>query len=473
VAWAGWYEYGGVEIINASRTEAYARNAGLPWFRPSYKNEALPYLLGDESYSTPMQDDAPWTDYRDPDTYDFLGAYPLSVEGIEDSTWMATVTENALDGGVIGRVRRNTRNVVFQVALIGRTDCGAEAGMRWLRQALTGQVCMGPVTGCNGQTMCYIRCEPTLDMTEYHPPIVYRLEPTPYGSGPYGEGPYGYGGRIIEDHRSQVKEDFSSCLVDYLRSLRNVTLTVGPQVQSKQHLSDGGSVWVVGFTAVAGNPYEWSQEVPIIRGFMDPEVDIPYAGGEVPDGAMFDDVGFVQTETTCPEQVYTPVYDPACPFVVPPPGLPSVDVACWDFPINYTRRQFIIPEQAVTEYGEAMPVIQVRAPQYEVRNMRLRFYTDAFGTGDPNSDPCNFCGDMVFSYIPFNSTIVLDSADQVVYLQQPGGQRRRADSLVFGSDGQPFEWPSLTCGVSYIATVDLPQTQQPPIIDLSLYHRAP
>jgi hypothetical protein len=78
----------------------------------------------------------------------------------------------------------------------------------------------------------------------------------------------------------------------------------------------------------------------------------------------------------------------------------------------------------------------------------------------------------VFSYIPANSTLIFDGSEKSVTLQSPGGGRRRADSLVFGSDGSPFVWPELTCGVGYIVTIDLPQTQAPPIIDMSLYFRA-
>ena len=455
MAWIGYYEYGGTEVINASRTEAYAANSGLGWFRAAYKNEALQLLLGDRDYSSPLQDDAPWTDYRDPDTYDFLGAYPLSVEGVEDSTWSAAVTENTGDGGVVGRVRKGTKTVVFQVALIGRTVCGAEAGMRWLREALGGRPCLAP-NECTGHDMCYLRCEPHLDMTEYRPEIVYTFDEN---------------GDVVQAGRNPP-DDLTDCYTEFLRTLRNVTFTIGPTIQEKKFTADGGAVWIVAFTAVAGNPYEWGQETPLIQGFMDPTVNVPYVDGIVPDGGMFDADGYVQTEVACPVVEYQPVYDPACPFVIPPPGVPSVDITCFDFPVNYIRRQFVIPESSVPTWGEVVPFLQIRAPTYEVRSLRLRFYSDVLGGGDPATDPCNFCGDIVFSYIPANSTLVFDGSDRAVYLQTPGGGKRRADSLVFGSDGTPFEWPELSCGVGYIVTLDLPQTQQPPIVDMSLYSRA-
>ena len=92
MAWNGYFTFGGTEVINVARTEAYARNAGIGWFKPVYRNEALPLILGD-TYTSPLQDDAPWTDPDDLSSYDFYGVYPLDITGIEDSTVTAEVVE--------------------------------------------------------------------------------------------------------------------------------------------------------------------------------------------------------------------------------------------------------------------------------------------------------------------------------------------------------------------------------------------
>jgi hypothetical protein len=59
-----------------------------------------------------------------------------------------------------------------------------------------------------------------------------------------------------------------------------------------------------------------------------------------------------------------------------------------------------------------------------------------------------------------------------VYIDTPGFGRRRADTLVSDSKGNPFEWPEFSCGFGYTVTVDL-LLQQPatPVIDLSLVPR--
>jgi hypothetical protein len=119
-----------------------------------------------------------------------------------------------------------------------------------------------------------------------------------------------------------------------------------------------------------------------------------------------------------------------------------------------------------------VPKIRVHARKADLRNLRIRFYADPFNIGDISDDPCAFCGDFVISYVPTDYTLVLDGSEERVYVSGPGGIERRADSLVFASDGTPFQWPYLTCGFGYIVTLDLPQTQSPPVVDLSLFARA-
>ena len=136
MAWAGYGEYAGNEIYNSARTAAYAKNNGAYWFKGCFDDEWLPLMLGDGAqYTTPLLDNAPWVDPDIPASFDFWGAYPISVDGIEDSTRTATVNESTLDGGIPGRIRHATKSVVFNMALLGATECAVEYGMRWLRRA--------------------------------------------------------------------------------------------------------------------------------------------------------------------------------------------------------------------------------------------------------------------------------------------------------------------------------------------------
>lgn len=448
MAWNGYFEYDGSEVINVSRTEAYAKNVGLGWFRPLFNNDALPYMLGDGvKYTTPLLDDAPWVDEDTPASLDFYGVYPLDVTGIEDSTRTSTTTESLGNGGLAGALRHGTKAIVFNAVLVAANEASMDYGFNWLKQVLLGGPC-GSFLASSGQgaTLCYLSSSPEM----------YLPGEEGFPSGDTGE---------------VWVADPEECLLPYQRSLRKVVFNSGPTITAKRETTDGGAVWTVTFGGVAGSPYELSAERSVIEGFLDPAVAIPWAGGVEPDGGMIDLTGYIHPEQSCATVVYQPIYDPLCPAIIPPPSAPSVPLGCYTAPANWRRRQFTIPKQYVPMWGEVVPKIEIHAKTADLRNLRLRFYADPYIEGDISDDPCAYCGDIVFSYVPLSHTLVFDGAEESVYMISPGGIRRRADSLVFKTDGTPFDWPILTCGFGYVVTLDLPQTQKTPVVDLSLYSR--
>ena len=425
MAWDGYYQYAGQEFINIARTEAYA--TGTPWFKPGRTGTDLPAMLA-ETYVSPMVDNAPWTDPDNPASYEFWGLYPLDVAGIEDATVTSNTVESTGDGGVAGRVRRGTKTVVFNAMVLASSDCGADYGVRWLRALLNGSACGTLATQtCNGDDLCYLSCEPGYDH---------------YGSG---ANPW-------------------DCLDDFKRNLRKVVFNNGPTVTSKRNTSDGGAVWTVSFTGVAGSPYEFGEEKPVVTGFLS-------ANTVFASGVTAIETPYLFTEFDCAVQVYSPVYDPLCPAIVVPPDPPSVPLGCYTPPRNCFRRTVNIPNTMIPLWSDAVPLIKVNAVDADVRNLRLRFYADVNHDGLIEDDPCAYCGDIVISYIPEGGTMVFDASDQVVYVEAPGGFRRRADNLVFATDGTPFQWPTLSCGFAYIVAFDLPQTGIAPTIDMSLFNR--
>lgn len=462
MAWSGLFTFGGTEVINASRVEAYAAHHNLSWFKPVYKESDLAWLIGDPEYTTPLQDDAPWTDPGQLNSYDFYGAYPLSVTGFEDSTTSAVVTESVIDGGYIGRTRRGTRAMVFSAVLVGASECAVEYGLRWLRAVLNGGPCFGQVYGtCGGADLCYLSCAP---VTTEDIPVTEAVTATLTMSG--------LGASLSASGQAPPAPTAEDCYRQIARSLHSVTTTTGPNVTAKMAMQDGGEAWTVTWTMVAANPAEFGAEHPLILGFLDPDVEIPYVGGELPPGATFDPDGFVQDDEPCPVPTFQPVYDPTCGLLTPPPDVPTVVTKCFSFPVNYLRRSFTIPSEFIPLWMEVVPVVSLHTGTTEARSVRLRFYADVFNSGNPESDPCNFCGDVVFSYIPPHSTLVLDGTDRIAYIDSPGLPRRRADTLVSDSDGNPFDWPQFSCGFGYIVTVDTPQQgSAAPAIDLALVPR--
>jgi hypothetical protein len=430
-------EFNGNEIINVDRTETYVEHAGFGWFKPNYRNGNLGPMLG-ETYGSPFQDPAPWSDDNDAASFSFFGLYPLEVAGIEDSTTSAEVVESILDGGVVGRPRRTTRSIVVSGVLLGADECGVEFGMRWLKSCLgpgpCGTASGSTALGCSGASVCYLSCEPSLDWTVGIPAV-----------------------------------DVTACMDPYLRSLRKASVITGPTITGRSNMPSGGAAWVVTFTVVCGDPYEYGLVTELVAGF--PGAAMPYVGGEIPEGGSFDPNGFSQSNPSCPTPTYQPVYDPLCPQAIPPPGIPSVPLSCFSFPVNYNRRQVVIPKQYISTWGTTVPIISVGSRTKDVRSVRVRFFADPFGRADPNDDACSYCVDIVFSYVPADSTLVVDGVERLVYLENRAG-RRRADSLVHNSLGEPFEWPELSCGVPYVMTVDIALSGVIPSIDLALANRA-
>jgi hypothetical protein len=497
MAWHGYVSYAGNEIINAPRTEAYAATAGLPWFRPVYRNDSLAPMLGDPGYHSPLVDDAPWTDPVFPESYRFYGLFPLDIAGLEDSTRSSTVVESTGNGGNSGRLRHGSRSVVFSGLLIAEDDAAAEYGMQWLKQALLGGAC-GPNAGdCSGDDLCYLAYEPFVDVDGANLEIAFAEGSATFldldgggpsdtptddvdGGGPTDDdAPLDYdGGTVSVTGDTQqpvlVAVDVTpeECLTPLLRNMRKVTFNAGPSITGKNKTSDGATLWTVTFTAVAGDPFVYGDEVEVINGFLDPDVDIPWAGGEAPAGGVIDLDGAIYTEDTCAEPVFSVIQDPLAPALIPPPLPPDVPIGNFDPPANWRRRQITIPASYIPLWGEVVPRFQVHAREADLRNLRLRFYADTDGDGDIGDDPCAFCGDLIVSYVPQGFTLVFDAAAQQVYAFDSSQQRRPVTNLVFSSDGTPFDWPVLTCGTGYIVTLDLPQTQQPPVFDLSLFSRA-
>lgn len=525
--WEGYVQYAGTEILNVQRVETYAKNAGLPWFKPVYKNTSLAPMLG-QTYTTPAQDlDTPWTDPHSPESYDFYGAYPVSVTGVEDSTRGSTITQNVGDGGFVTTLRHGTKSPVFNVILVGETDAACDYGFKWLKLALlTGQ--------CDDSglpPLCYLASEPSVDLDSadliWVPDTLTDVEldggspsdaggddltdGSPYEGDDDTDGPDEDGGdpddvggddldggdpddvgggdddgggpdedvtdldgglpSELSQSLAAVAVDPADCLVPLLRSLHQVQFNSGPTVTAKYQMSTGGVAWNVSFSGVSQEPWEYGEEVEVIQGFLDPSVDDPWVGG-LPDGAVIDLDGAIYTETSCAPAALAPLEDPLCPITIAPPLPPSVSLGCFEPPVNWRRRQITIPSTYIPLWGEVVPKFEIHAAAVDVRYLRLRFYADVDGDGDISDDPCAFCGDIVVSYIPAGFTLTFDASQRQVYVTDASQRRRRADAVVSSADGTPFEWPVLTCGMGYIVTLDLPQTQTPPTFDLSFFSRA-
>lgn len=155
----------------------------------------------------------------------------------------------------------------------------------------------------------------------------------------------------------------------------------------------------------------------------------------------------VSVLTPAPEAV---VYDPACPPLPLPPAPPSIADACLTLPDSWMRYSIDIPSRFVPVLSSAEPIMTVRSVG-ALNNVRMRFYPASLG----EFAMCGFTGEMLLSYIPGNSTVVLDATQRTATLVRAGYDDQSVTHLLYGPDGGPIQWPSLTCGEEYIFTVDV------------------
>jgi hypothetical protein len=143
VAFRHWISYSGVELVNAARTDAYARALNLDWFKCEGVCPALPGALqaagfkpSGHSYTNPLDDGAPWIDAAEPYGAGFAGVHVLEVTNFDSSTWTADTSEALVDGGYVSRGRFGTREMTFRVLLLGTDALAVTHGMNWLATVL-------------------------------------------------------------------------------------------------------------------------------------------------------------------------------------------------------------------------------------------------------------------------------------------------------------------------------------------------
>lgn len=138
-SWDGFFSLGEIEIANEERLRTYlAVSDRLSSVR---KRELEPVAglhraVGDAPYIDPVTDSAPWVDFDDEVTQGFLGFRIQSIEGLDDATESASVTESLGAGATIGISRASSREIRVTGVLHGETPEAAQAGLVWLRRVL-------------------------------------------------------------------------------------------------------------------------------------------------------------------------------------------------------------------------------------------------------------------------------------------------------------------------------------------------
>ena len=462
MAWNGYFKFGDEEIINLARTLAYARALNLGFVRQEDDNIYLGPLLG-QTYTDPGTDGAPWVDPDEPASAGFAGIIPVDISGIEDSSRQSEIFEFTRDGGNPGHLRHSTKQVVFSVALVGASEGAVEYGFRWLKRALLARNCTPGVSSgsCRGLDLTYAQVEPHSTNISVFGAVGEEWDDILDGGDPFSSDT----GTADGGSPGAGQEDLSDEWSDFERHLRNVLVNKGPSITRKKPTTCGGAVWLVTFTAVAGDPFEYGPLTPVLEGFGDGTS--PYAG------TLTGDYGTTTyEEQPCAVPVYTPIFDPLCPALTPPPPPPDIASGCFEIVTgeDWSREYAEIPADLIPLWDEVRPVLTFRTDADEARMVRVRFYD---GTADPAVE-CDAVGEFVISYIPPFHTLIVDTVAQAVYAYSGDNVVRRADSLVYGDgNARPIKWFGLSCGESYTMTMDRLTADIDPVeIDLALAPRS-
>lgn len=188
---------------------------------------------------------------------------------------------------------------------------------------------------------------------------------------------------------------------------------------------------------------------------------IPYFDGDTVDTTTADHIwegephASISRIDISADTVTDPLADPDCPKPPPAPRPPVVTDACIVEVGTWQRYWAVIPEAVVTEWLVMVPTILLKIGGFPARQVRVRLYPNP-----DNATPEGFTGDwsseQIVSYLPANSAMLIDGVDQRVWATVAGGQRLRADHLLYGTGGTPATWPVLACGIGYLASFDVP-----------------
>jgi hypothetical protein len=138
---------------------------------------------------------------------------------------------------------------------------------------------------------------------------------------------------------------------------------------------------------------------------------------------------------------FTAISTPPRPATVKPPNI--LQISSW------RRSRADVPEAVSGRWGRVVPVIHI-ATENAIQQQRNRFYrTDGALSG------CGFDGEFLVSYLPSTAVMTINGITREVTVKLWNGVTVPGGHLLYGSDGTPFTWPSLSCHHKYTMVADL------------------
>ncbi|MGW5925226.1 hypothetical protein ACWF2L_03130 [Streptomyces anulatus] len=446
-----WYlDLGGTEIANHARLAAYLETVGSPLDSVTACGcetfDAV--LVGDEPYTSPEEDGAPWYDPDVPESGEFAGLLVLSVDGLDTHPVRRSVTSAVTGGAALGPARVEARTITVTAVLLGSSCCGVDYGLRWLGQALAG--CTG--AGCGGDCLTLFNCCPA----EFE-------EPGPFAAR----------------HR---------------RTLRRVALIEGPTPIARVGNGCSGSggcqvgadLVTVEFVLTAATPWMWTDPVPvldvpvptddgtecIVWCIHDPDAPAPVPpvcwepGDGCPPGAVAVELTDGDCEVSwpalenhrtapcektcrqaaCPETEAL-CSDPLCRTPTPPTPPPPETCFCHALAVNQEWHELDLSTSP--GWFGSVPIIQVYAGTRDLRRVTITLYERTEDLDGLTCEEvaevsrCNPHAVYEVAYVPAGGTVTIDGQIGRAVVECGGTCEGSPDT--YGRDGGPLVFPMLTC----------------------------
>lgn len=254
--------------------------------------------------------------------------------------------------------------------------------------------------------------------------------------------------------RQYQQVDITECIESYQRTYQDVTVIDGPKI-TKKFATKVGAMQAIEIVFNAGKPFAYRPT------------------RELFDGPLGSITGTLWNDPAAPVAPITVIRDPDCPPLLMPPRPPSVPDACVDTSITAWRRYRVsVPGYEVPEWALAVPTIRLQTATTDKRQVRVRFFPNPFGWAPEKVDPHSFCAEFIISYLPAGTEMVIDGTVERATASVAGADPVPVNNLLYGTDGVPISWPSLSCGIPYVVTIDVPPGESNDLgIELALTRR--
>lgn len=414
----GWMTLGGIELANAHRTMQYMDNGVAPLTTTVTFDDTWPHTarwLGHQPYRLPQLDTAPWYDPNEPDSKEFAGMWPLSIEGGDLAGMDREIIEGIGHGGGFGIPRLRTRSLKISALVIGSSAAGVDFGLQWLTSVLRGDRCAGDFAG---QTLSY-------------------LSSTPKWIDP-------------EIATSTLRD----CVAPYRRDLYEVVCTALPEIVERFGVdrcanTKVASAYRVEFEITAGTPWAWAPTEVLLD-------DLVFDTAREPESLYFmKAVDGVCQQTTCPDTstLYDPQRPPLTTVVRPVP--PSENAPC--LPLEYRRTSAVLSKRLLTRHQDTVATVTITAGGRDERGILLRWIKCWNDEGDfEEQAACNTVSEAAVQYLPSLSTLYLHGPTERPYVLMRNGDRIDAAPVVVGIDGGPWQPPVFNCDCDYLLVLDAP-----------------